>query len=454
MPLKKNRYPAPSARLALLPLPLLPLPLLPLTLLLLAGCAGGRGAMPPMLMSMHIAHGNVRVIAVGDVMIGTAFPGPEYLNPAITPEATPADLLGPELAALLGGGDVVFGNLEGTLYDGDGPTKPCANPERCYAFRSPTWYARLLADTGFNMMSLANNHGGDFLETGRLSTMLALEDNSIAYAGVDSMTSDPAADGTVPEAETIPDDAIPEGGTAMGAGGIPGAPAAVPVFPDARTASLSLVDGTRVGLAAFAPNKGTVSLYDLDAAAASVTELARQNHIVLVSVHSGAEGAAQMHVPRTEELYAGEGRGDVYAFAHHMIDAGAHMVIGHGPHVPRGVEIYKGRLIAYSLGNFWTWGRFNLRGPNGVAPVLEAELSPTGNLVKVRVHSVVQVDWGIPRLDPQQVATRLVAELTGEDFPEARLSFAPDGTVSGPGTDTTTPPPALPVSPASVPESP
>ena len=59
-----------------------------------------------------------------------------------------------------------------------------------------------------------------------------------------------------------------------------------------------------------------------------------------------------------------------------MIDAGADAVIGHGPHVLRGIEFYRGRPIAYSLGNFLTYRGFNLEGPLGVTGVLQLEFAP------------------------------------------------------------------------------
>ncbi|WP_262919201.1 CapA family protein [Niabella hibiscisoli] len=61
--------------------------------------------------------------------------------------------------------------------------------------------------------------------------------------------------------------------------------------------------------------------------------------------------------------------------AHHCIDEGADLVIGSGPHVTRGMEIYKNKLIAYSLGNFATYGNMSLHGPMGYAPLLKIYLN-------------------------------------------------------------------------------
>jgi hypothetical protein len=118
-------------------------------------------------------------VAVGDIMMGTDFPDSTYLDPRLVPGVDPADLIGPDLVRILGSGDVVFGNQEGALFDEGGESKRCRNMEACYAFRSPEWYAGLLADMGFNLMSLANNHSGDFLDAGRAATKAVLDSHGI-----------------------------------------------------------------------------------------------------------------------------------------------------------------------------------------------------------------------------------------------------------------------------------
>lgn len=330
---------------------------------------------------------NVRLIGVGDIMMGTDFPEAAYLNPDLMPGVDLAGLIGPRLLALLRSGDITFGNMEGSLFDGEGEHKPCKNPKSCYVFRSPSFHGEFLREMGFDVMSIANNHSGDFREAGRDATMAALARNGIAYAGLD--------------------------------------------IAGARTATLTLEGGTRVGVLAVSPNWGTVSINEPDRAAAIVRELAATHDIVLVSFHGGAEGREMTRVPREMEIFYGEQRGDVYGFAHAVIDAGADVVLGHGPHVPRAVEVYRGRFIAYSLGNFWTYGRFNLRGLAGVAPVVDLELARDGRLLTARIHSARQHGGGVPRLDDSGAAARAIAELTVRDIPESGLQVAPDGTITG-----------------------
>ncbi len=335
---------------------------------------------------------DVRLIAVGDVMPGTRFPDAGYLDPRLEGDAGPEAVLGADLVDLLSSGDVVLGNMEGVLWDEDvPPSKSCRDPKLCYVFRSPERYAGLLARTGFTVMALANNHSGDWGPEGREATMAALARSDIAYAGLE--------------------------------------------VANARTATLTLDSGVRVGVAAFSPNRGTLNLNNLDAALRVVRSLAEDHEVVLVSFHGGAEGSEYTSLPKEEETFHGENRGDVYAFAHAAVDAGADVVIGHGPHVPRAIEVYENRFIAYSLGNFWTYGRFNLSGPNGLAPVVDLVLAPDGGLRSARIHSARQQGLGGPTLDPAGGALALISELTASDLGDAGIRFEPDGTVRWPGTE-------------------
>ena len=101
--------------------------------------------------------------------------------------------------------------------------------------------------------------------------------------------------------------------------------------------------------------------------------------LVVVAFHGGAEGSDAQHVPRGDETYLGEDRGDLRAFARTAVDAGADLVVGSGPHVVRGIEFYKGHLIAYSAGNFVGYGGvFGLAGPTAVSYMLNVRLRSDG----------------------------------------------------------------------------
>ena len=149
--------------------------------------------------------------------------------------------------------------------------------------------------------------------------------------------------------------------------------------------------------------------------------------LVVVSFHGGAEGEGATRIPFAEETYFGEPRGDVVRFARGMVDSGADLVFGHGPHVVRGIEHYNERLIAYSLGNFATYYGISVNGIKGVAPILVATLDEEGRFLEGRIHSTVQIRPGGPRPDPERRALSLIRELSTSDFGEPGLRFHSDG---------------------------
>lgn len=324
----------------------------------------------------------VTVAAVGDIMLGSTFP--DESKGSLLPADDGAQLLA-EVAPVLQAADVAFGNLEGPLLD-DGPSDKCRNakPGRCYAFRVPERYGENLARAGFKVLSLANNHVGDFGDAGRTRTREVLGRLGIAYSGA------------VGEA----------------------------AFLDVR--------GVRVALIAFSVSSGTNDLRDVESAAQLVTGLHEKADLVVVSFHGGAEGAGYQHVPVGPEPFYGEDRGDVRRFAHAVVDAGAALVLGHGPHVVRGLELYRGRLVAYSLGNFATYGGMNLAGPNGLTLVLEVRLARDGSFLGGAIHPARQEKPGGPRWDPTGAIVPVVRQLSREDFGPAAPDIADDGAIAPP----------------------
>ena len=319
----------------------------------------------------------ISIIGVGDMMLGTNFPEPRYL-----PLDTGRSLLN-GVAGILSSADLAFGNLEGVILDEGGTPKNCRNPKRCYAFRMPEVVSQHLASAGFDVLSVANNHSGDFGEEGREGTATALGKVGIEFAGFQSHPYTIFKKGEI-------------------------------VY----------------GFAAFSPNKGTMLLHDLDTAQSIVQMLDSQCDIVIVSFHGGAEGKEHQNVTRETEFFHGEDRGNVYAFSHAMVDAGADVIFGHGPHVVRAVEIYQQRLIAYSLGNFCTYARFNLQGENGLAPLIQANVDHKGRFIDGHIYSAIQSGLGIPVMDNQHRAVRKIEQLTQKDFPEGVISFADSGRIT------------------------
>lgn len=319
----------------------------------------------------------ITVTAVGDLMLGTHFPSSEYL-----PENDGATLFS-EVKEFLKASDITFGNLEGSLLDDGACIKQCKNPDTCYAFKMPERYVRHLVDAGFNLLSLANNHIGDFGLKGRNNTLRLLKSVGIQCAGIDS-----------------------------------------------RPYCIFDTHGVTIGFCAFAPNVGIPDIRAMDSAAALVRQLDKRCDIVIVSFHGGAEGADNRHITRADEFFYGENRGNVYTFSHTMIDAGADMVFGHGPHVTRAVELYKDRFIAYSLGNFCTHGRFNLMGYNGIAPLVSITVNKTGVFKKGHVIPIIQDFIKGPKPDLQKGALHELMDLSTADFPESPLRILETGELS------------------------
>ncbi len=334
--------------------------------------------------SSLVSSDTVTIIGVGDIMLGTDYPSARYLPPG-----NDCQPLLQDVSAILKEADITFGNMEGTFAGDAGRPKKCKDTTRCFVFRMPDSYVDCLLEGGFDMVSLANNHANDFGAAGKLQTEWVLESHGIASAG------------------------------SYGSPGV-----------------IVVKDGIRYGLIAFAPNLGCYGLDDLDAAAWMVDSIRQRCDILVVSFHGGAEGADHQHVTRRHETYLGAGRGNVYAFAHRVIDAGADIVFGHGPHVTRAVEVYRERFIIYSLGNFCTYRRFNLRGPNGIAPIMKVYLDPAGRFLKGEIIPVYQPGSGGASIDPYGRVIRKLQELTRADFPEIPLDIDRNGLITLPA-DTT-----------------
>jgi poly-gamma-glutamate capsule biosynthesis protein CapA/YwtB (metallophosphatase superfamily) len=299
-----------------------------------------------------------------------------------------ADIL-EDVTPILSAADIAFGNMEGPIIDG-GVSEKCGVPKpgqpiRCFAFRMPTRFARHLKTAGFDVMSVANNHASDFGDAGRASTRKTLDGLGIKHAG-----------------------------------------------SDRGTFSTTYVDvrGVNVAFIGFAHNNIVPNVNDLVTARRLVQQADRRADIVVVSFHGGAEGTSAQNVPKRTELFFGEKRGNLPLFSRTVIDAGADLVLGHGPHVLRGMEIYKDRLIAYSLGNFATYGWFRLQAETALTVILETRLDSTGKFISGKLHSARQVGLGIPVLDPSGAAVKKIRSLSTVDFGASAPKIDDDGTIA------------------------
>lgn len=331
----------------------------------------------PAAMPVAKQHDTISIAAVGDIMLGTAYPGKYTLPPDSAKSSFKAVL------ADLRGADVTFGNLEGTLLDKGSPASYKKNLAIAYFFKMPTAYVEVLKDAGFDVLSLANNHSGDFGETGRISTAKTLDSARINYGG---LLNHPTA-----------------------------------VFK---------LNGITYGFCAFAPNANTLPILDLKNEAQVISDLKKQADIVIVSFHGGAEGAGYEHVPLKGESYLGQKRGDVRAFAHTAIDAGADVVFGNGPHVHRAMEQYKKHLIAYSLGNFCTYKSVSVDGVCGLSSILKVNLNKRGEFLNGQIIALKQTHLnGLQRDSLNKVITR-IQTLTKADFPGSGLTIDDDGKIT------------------------
>lgn len=332
----------------------------------------------PIADSANYLSGNsdtVTIIGVGDMMLGTLYPA------GFLPPNDGKELLEP-VKNILQDADLTFGNCEGTFLDAETAGKKCDNPSLCYSFRQPERYVDYYAKAGFDVLSIANNHVGDFGETGRNRTVAALQKAKLHFAGLLSCPF------TIFEMQDV-----------------------------------------KYGFCAFAPNDGTVDIRDIEGAKKIVSYLDSLCDIVIVSFHGGAEGSSHQHVTRQTEMFHGENRGNVYVFSHAMIDAGADIIFGHGPHVTRAVDLYKDRFIIYSMGNFATYARFNLKGANGIAPIVKVFTNKKGKFLKAKIFPVKQVGEGGPFPDSTNAIVKTLISLTATDFPESTLNISDQGVI-------------------------
>ena len=154
--------------------------------------------------------------------------------------------------------------------------------------------------------------------------------------------------------------------------------------------------------------------------------------LVVVQMQAGAEGADKDHVRPGTEYFLGENRGDTLAFSHAMIDAGADLIIGHGPHVMRGMQFYKGKLIAYSLGNFTGYKTLGSSGYSGVGGILRVTLTAGGDYVSASLTATEMVRGGLPALDPDKRALGFVRGLSRDDFGATAAVIGNDGKITPP----------------------
>lgn len=298
----------------------------------------------------------VRIKAVGDIVLGSNWPT-SYYPPGFDAQ------MQTRLKEMLGDADAMFGNFEGALTTYAESTKNTRSGSM-YAFRMPPRFARLLSNAGFNVLHISNNHTFDFGETGFNDTIAHLADAGIL---------------TVGEKDKI---------------------------------ALQHIEGVTLAWIGFSYSWRHNEMRDADKLAELIHGAHAQADLVIVSIQAGAEGSDALRVIDAEEIYLGENRGNVFAFARHAVDLGADLVLGHGPHVVRAMECYRGKLIAYSLGNFIGYGALSSKRAAAISVILDIKLAKNGQALAFDVLPVVFDNEKLPLIDPHHLARYLINDLS------------------------------------------
>ena len=326
----------------------------------------GLGAAANVLTVPPSAQVAVSLKAVGDIIPGTNFPN--YRLPA------DPNYLFNSVKMFMGEVDILFGNFESTLTDSPYVAKDVSRG-MTFAFRTPPAFAPVLQAAGFDILSVANNHSFDFGDAGFADTITHIEQAGMRAVG--------------------------------------------------RQGEIVMLEanGYAIAFIGFSYWDDHNNMNNLTAAAELVRAAQAQADMVVVSVHGGAEGTDALRVRNQTEYFFSENRGNLVQFSRTMVDAGADLILGHGPHVPRAIELYQDKLIAYSLGNFLGYRTLSTVGPLGQSLILQVELNDTGDFLGGRIIPVALDDNGVPYIDNFFESVTLIRQLTAHDFPNTGLTI-------------------------------
>jgi len=317
----------------------------------------------------------ITIKAVGDIILGTNFP-----SDRLPPRQGKTLLLG--MKPYLKGADIVFGNYESTFTTFSKPAKTMAPGKPIYAFRTPPGYVYRLQEAGFHVLSVANNHSFDFFERGFADTI-----RSIEYVGLQA----------VGKKNEI-------------------------VYRQVRNQTIAFIG--------FSYLDFHNTVHDLKTAQDLVRQADKKADIVVVSYHAGKEGSDATRTFNQTEYFFGENRGNLIAFSRAVVNAGADLVLGHGPHVPRAIELYQGRIIAYSLGNFVGYRTLSTAGNLGTSLILQTNLDQDGTFLSGRIIPVRLSSDGIPFYDKEFRSVKLIQQLNQLDFPKSPLKIDSKGNLT------------------------
>lgn len=327
------------------------------------------------LLSLFVNILNAEIILsfVGDVMTGSDYPDKSYL-----PSNEGKDIF-KSVENYFKNSEINFANLEGAIANTN--TQSSKRSKNSYSFRMPPYMANRIAEAGFNIVAVANNHSRDFGDKGYKQTQEYLKNAEIKIVG-----------------------------------------------NILNTATIIEIKNKKIGFLAFYYfSYANNSIQDITSAKALVEKTKKECDFLVVSFHGGAEGRNMFRVPKTTEMFYGENRGDVYKFARAVSDAGADLIIGHGPHVLRAMEIYNNSFIAYSLGNFVGYKQFSLAGNNGISAILQITLNDNLKIDSAKVIPIKLINGGIPSVDDSKEAINKLNNYADLDFPNGGVKFNSEG---------------------------
>lgn len=286
----------------------------------------------------HLAFSQVQIM--GDTMLGTKNNNLAQMENFFTP-----------IAPVLKNKEVInIVNLEGVI-SGKDYTPKCSSGSNCFTFNMDSIATQALFDNNINVANLANNHSMDFGMLGRKDTLNNLINYKISPVGTED-------------------------------------------FPIVTYQSAS----KNFAIIGASPHKNTLSIFDTNKLASLIHQYKTQGYIVIITAHIGREGANAYEVKNEDEIFLGQDRGNPIKLAHEMIDLGADAFLAHGPHVLRPLEIYKNRIIAYSLGNFMTYGTFNLAGNSAYGGILNVQFNSDGSFQSGHFFATEQTKSLNPKL--------------------------------------------------------
>ena len=327
------------------------------------------------LLSLFVNILNAEIILsfVGDVMTGSDYPNKSYL-----PSNEGKDIF-KSVENYFKNSEINFANLEGAIANTN--TQSSKRSKNSYSFRMPPYMANRIAEAGFNIVAVANNHSRDFGDKGYKQTQEYLKNAEIKIVG-----------------------------------------------NILNTATIIEIKNKKIGFLAFYYfSYANNSIQDITSAKALVEKTKKECDFLVVSFHGGAEGRNMFRVPKETEIFYGENRGDVYKFARAVSDAGADLIIGHGPHVLRAMEIYNNSFIAYSLGNFVGYKQFSLAGNNGISAILQITLNDNLKINSAKVIPIKLINGGIPSVDSSNEAIKKLNNYADLDFPNSGIKFNSEG---------------------------